>query len=186
MDEGMTKKRLQHLSGRLEELFYSHPQLRPALDDTIGAVFALMLAEELGYKDRPHSLPSEYLNIPLKRARDMRRGKVRKDGKWAAGFYFNSALMRIAATYHRVLMVVTGKKGKVGKLVKEVKGQFGEFPHQHLDDVHDEVNDIKHSPKGISGGRKVTFEEVIAALEELVDLIEKKKIRDKLIKTVGS
>jgi hypothetical protein len=44
-----------------------------------------------------------------KRAAQIAGGQLRFDGKWMAGFHFNSALFRIAAVYHRILKIVVGR-----------------------------------------------------------------------------
>ncbi len=36
--------------------------------------------------------------------------KLRTEGKWTAGFYFNNALFRTSGVYHRVLKVLTGNE----------------------------------------------------------------------------
>jgi adenylate kinase family enzyme len=160
---------LLELSGRIANLMRSASSLRDSLDYLLGAVYALLVAQELGYADRDSALPENYWTAPQKRAGDMAIGIVRKDGKWASGFFFNSALLRIAADYHRVLQLLTGKDESVPKLVELVKP---EFKHVHLDAVHKEVNVLKHSPGGVASGRSVKFVNGVDALEELVDLIE--------------
>jgi len=99
----------------------------------------------------------------------MASGSVRTDGKWAAGFYFNSALLRIAADYHRLLKALTRLNENVPALRKLVSPPF---EHRNLDAVHKEVNELKHTPNGLERGRQVTFATATAALQELVDLIE--------------
>jgi hypothetical protein len=46
-------------------------------------------------------------------------GKVRLGGKWIARGYFNNALFRTAAIYHRVLKIVVGERAYVPVLALE-------------------------------------------------------------------
>ena len=176
-------KRLRRLSRRLAKLLRDVPALNDELDFAVGAVYAFMRARELGYQDRKFTLPSEYWDAPLRRAENMGLGKLRRKGKWAAGFYFNSALMRIDAGYDRILKVVTEKKkGKTPARVREINKMLKTpFRNDNLKKVNREVISLKHDPTGIADGRKVIFEEAMFALEELISLVETKEIREKLI-----
>ncbi len=168
----MSNLRLRNVAARVAALMESVPRLQDELDYAVGAIYALFRAEELEYKDRDYPLPPAYQKAPLTRAKDMSEGKVRKEGAWVAGFYFNYALVRIAADYHRVLKVLTGKDDHAKSLAKRLAPGF---VHTHLDKVHDEVNALKHRPDGLAAGRKVKFEEAVQALEELLSVIENRK-----------
>lgn len=161
-------KDLVRLSGRIAELLQSVPRLRDPLDFLLGAVYALWLADELGFHERDLQLPNDYWQFPLKRAQDMAAGALRTDGKWAAGFYFNSALLRIAASYHRTLKALTRQDGYVPALREKVAPPFS---RSNLDKVHCEVNHLKHTPNGIESGRRITFAIAIDSVNELLDLI---------------
>jgi oligoribonuclease (3'-5' exoribonuclease) len=92
-----------------------------------------------------------------------------------AGFYFNSALFRIAAAYHRGLKVVSGKETcRLYKpdLLKCVKPEFPEWQHTNLDDVYDEVNDLKHKAEGLFNSRNISRKKAKAAVAELLELLE--------------
>ena len=112
------------------------------------------------------------------RAKDMAHYRVRTEGKWTAGFYFNNALFRIAAVYHRILKVVVGDNSKPFKvLVPEAHELFKKAQHRDwesgmLKRVNCEVNGLKHTDEGIIEGRKVSFSEAVRAADELTTLIE--------------
>ncbi len=38
--------------------------------------------------------------------------------------------------------------------------------------LHGEVNDLKHTPQGLYGGRNVTYPQAVAAVDELLELFE--------------
>ena len=92
-----------------------------------------------------------------------------------AGFHFNGALFRIAASYHRGLKVVaqkeTTRKWKQ-ELLPDVEGAFPAWKHQNLDEVYNEVNDLKHTAEGKFNFREVDLEGAKAAVEELLELFE--------------
>jgi len=88
--------------------------LEACLDDLLGALYALVFAEQAGFVHRVDR-PIE-ISAVITRAEQVSKGEVRVDGKWIAGFHFNSALYRISATYHRTLKLVIGKDGDIGTL----------------------------------------------------------------------
>jgi hypothetical protein len=85
-----------------------------------------------------------------KRALKIAAGKVRTDGKWIAGFYFNNALFRTAAVQHRILKIITKNNDvRIPELRKAAKVLFPQWTSDKLDMVHSQVNDLKH-PKRAS------------------------------------
>lgn len=109
--------------------------------------------------------------------------KVRNEGKWTAGFYFNNALFRTAGVYHRVLKIITGNEQQTKKRLyvdqlrpiaeiryKQARNSF--WRSNHVQRVYSEVNDLKHTPSGIIQGRDVPFEDATEAVKELLTLIE--------------
>lgn len=154
--------------------------LMGCLDDLLGAVYALMYADHRGYSDRPQALDAQDIQNVLIRARDMSNGRVRTDGKWTAGFYFNNALFRLAAVYHRALKIVTGNENTVlhvPQLLPQAQAKFQAarnlaWTNTKIHDIHLEVNNLKHTPEGIYAGRDVTFADSLGAVGELLTLIE--------------
>ena len=155
----------------------SNAELFSALDDFVGAVYALVFAWRGGFKERRDETPE--LKPPRTRARQLEQGHVRIDGVWMAGFHFNSALYRIAAVYHRVLKLVASqdalqknKQPMVGNLLPDIESRFPNWTHQNLTDVYREVNLLKHERGGIHDTRLVTFDQALSATEELLNLLE--------------
>jgi hypothetical protein len=144
------------------------------LDDFLGAIYALVLSQ---CNVHPFVKRSGQIEIDavIKRAEDIASGTLRTSGNWMAGFHFNGALFRIAASYHRGLKVVS-KKEKSGEmrggLLPSVLAAFPEWKHQNLDDVYDEVNDLKHTAEGKFNLRRINLEAANAAIEELLNLFE--------------
>lgn len=76
-------------------------EITSTLDLLLGAVHALFLASECGFQERRRT-PIE-IKAVKKRAAQLKVCEVRTDGVWMAGFHLNSALARLAGTYHRAL-----------------------------------------------------------------------------------
>lgn len=145
------------------------------LDDFLGVLYALILAKCNSRPFRGRRGPIEARTI-VKRAEHVSEGRVRVSGNWLAGFYFNSALFRIAATYHRGLKVASGKetdhKITLWELLKIIHRAFPGWNHEKLDDIHNEVNDLKHSAEGLFRARRVDWEQAGTAVEQLLELFE--------------
>lgn len=160
----------------------SSASMQSSLDDTLGAVYTLIYARHHDYDDRQHALGPQDLQAVRIRAADMSTGNVRTEGKWTAGFYFNNALFRISAVYHRALKIVTGKEHEkkdiyIGTLRPIAESLFHNWENRgwtntNLAKLHKEVNELKHAPDGIYQGRDIQFTEAVSALDELLTLIE--------------
>jgi hypothetical protein len=103
---------LARFAGTIASLFgtsrvQSDPHAVGLLDDLLGAVYSLILARHQRFVDRTDR-PIE-IAVVERRALQVHRGDVRIDGKWIAGWHFNSALFRIAAVYHRLLKLTSGQ-----------------------------------------------------------------------------
>jgi hypothetical protein len=185
--------RLQALARRLEALMKkAHgDEARAPLEYLLGALHGLFEAKTLGFKDRSHALDDargrsaagvEYWDYgPLRRVRLMTEGKLRIDGAWVAGFYFNSALVRIAAVFDRVVRRQAAAKGlhraphrgrppSVRELLRRLG--LGRFTSGTLANVYDEVNRLKHHAAGLARRRHVTMANATAAFEQMLDLLE--------------
>src|SRR5688572_24608271 len=80
--------------------------LGATLDLFLGAIYALVLSKHAGYEHRAGSAEPDKIIV---RAHDVQAGWIRTDGKWIAGFHFNSGILRIAAVYHRALKIALDK-----------------------------------------------------------------------------
>lgn len=157
-----------------------NPDVAGSLDDFLGAVYALIFAKQGNFTDRlSRSIDITAVKF---RAAQVAAGEVRTDGLWMAGFHFNSAMFRMASTYHRVLKIVVGRVGRSRKddvptLRTEAQGLYRHWKQcdwtgVKLDMVHSQVNDLKHTPRGVHDQRTVTYGDAIAAVGELLDLME--------------
>lgn len=191
---GIQAPELKVLAQRLETLMKrAHGVEEQApLDYLLGALHGLHQATRLQYKDRDHALDDvrgrspegiEYWEYgPLTRVRLMTEGKLRVDGAWVAGFYFNSALARMAAVFDRVVrlkatqkgLIKTGSKPRRPPSVWELLRDLGlnRYTKGKLADVYAEVNPLKHSPEGLAKRRKVTMGDATVAFAQMLELVE--------------
>jgi hypothetical protein len=170
-----TEAALSKFAGRIGTLLTGptvrmNPDLAGSLDDFLGAVYALIQAKRHDFTDRPDR-PIEIAAVE-KRAVQIAAGRVRTEGKWIAGFYFNNALFRTAAVYHRVLKIIVGKSAYAPALRIEAQALYPRWSSENLPIVHSQVNDLKHTPRGLHDQRTVTYAIALAALGELLELIE--------------
>ncbi len=177
------QKALTGYGSRVERLLVQQsvttsPHMVAALDDFLGALFALLFARQGGFVDRT-SHAVEVAAI-VRRAGQLTKGSIKADGPWMAGFHFNSAVFRLAAAYHRVLKVVTGNPDtgeRVDALCKPAETLYLKWTgvawsHDELDKVLGQVNKLKHSPKGVFFKRSVKYPQAMAAANELLTLAE--------------
>src|SRR5689334_12318504 len=73
----------------------SSPHMIAALDDFLGALFALLFARQGKFVDRT-SQPIE-VDAIKRRATQLADAAIKSEGPWLAGFHFNSAIYRIAS-----------------------------------------------------------------------------------------
>jgi hypothetical protein len=176
-------KSLATFGGKLATLLenskiQSDPNAVGVLDDLLGAVYSLILARHHHFEDRT----DRPIEIPVVQARalQIQKGDVRIDGKWIAGWHFNSALFRIAAVYHRLLKVSVGQpetREYVWDLRPRVEALYKhwrrtEWSSDHVGAIHEEVNVLKHTTQGVHSGRTATFDDALAGIGELIDLAE--------------
>jgi len=177
--------KLAALAGHIAQLLGSKPPiktpLQACLDDLLGAVYSLMYAKHYKFVGRPQALGQKDIGNVLIRARKMAVSKLRTEGKWTAGFYFNNALFRTSAVYHRALKILTGneqvKNIYLDKLEPDAQKRYEgarqtRWANGNVRKVHDEVTDLKHTSSGISGGREVQFDAAVGAVSEILDFIE--------------
>ena len=148
----------------LSELILTVPRLGDLFDLSAGVLASLIKANELEYQDRDEELPPEYYPKLSERVRKMSEGTLPPRGFWISGYYFNSALMRLAAV-----------RDQLRRVLHEINNQrpdsVTELP---TDELHIEGDRLKHQIPGLRT-RKVQFEEVIEAFEETLAIVKKDK-----------
>ena len=152
--------RLANACEVLSELILEVPRLRDLLDLAAGVLVSLIKADQLAYQDRDEELPPEYYAKLSERVRKMRAGTLPPRGLWISGYYFNSALMRLAAV-----------RDQLRRLLKEINNQRpGAVPELPTDELHIEGDRLKHQLPGLRT-RKIKFDEAVQAFEELLSMV---------------
>ncbi len=170
-----TEARLAGCAGRISQLLAAptvtaNSDVESSLDDFLGAVYALIRAKKENFQDRAGRRIK--IKPVAQRAARIATGHVKTDGFWIAGFYFNNALFRTAAVYHRILKVATGMDRSVPVLQLDALRRYAGWNSIRLYKIHNQVNDLKHEPRGIHHGRLVSYDDALTAACDLLDLIE--------------
>jgi hypothetical protein len=177
-----TYGRLARFAGRLKSVLdrpkvQADANLPHVLDDFLGAIYALILAKSQGFTDRPRGISPEPDKVQT-RAEQVANGHIRLDGKWMAGFHFNSAILRLSAVYHRILRVLTNDhrtEAHVGELRNKLAyAAWTGHPwsYANIQKVHDDVNVLKHDSGGVGRGRDAEYGHALDAVEELLNLLD--------------
>ncbi len=157
-------RRLAQASKTLSELIVLFPpeHLGDLLDLTVGALVSLVRAGQLGYKERiGKALSAKYYEKLNRLASGMAKGVLPDDRPWLAGYYFNSALFRLGAAREMTSKLLTSLDKR-----KATKGSI--VTPAGLDRVYDEYCSLKHDLRSLRMGRRVTFEQAMESLSELV------------------
>ena len=95
-------------------------------------------------------------------------GKMPQAEFWIAGWHFNSAIVRIAASYDRALGVLKRRQRRQ----RIPSPPAIQHKHVKIDKIRKEANSSeKHKPDANEPGRDVQFQEALEGFEELLDLI---------------
>ena len=170
----MNETELKDLARRIGVLVRELPQYRAILDVAAGAVFALFRANALGYKHRDGQLSDKYLQNLVTRLQRMGNGQLPQKHGWLAGFYFNSAIQRIAAAGEQLAGILkrldreARRKGKETNIANVLVA---------LDEIRTEVNRFKHDETGLEKGREITPLLAVTGLLEIVQTLETHKER---------
>ncbi len=153
----------------------NHVAVVDTLDYLVGALYSLANAQELGFKDRPSSYPAEYSahlsNYTLNIAE-----KTQPHASWLAGYFFNSAIQRLAAAYDRIPKLLGAREKVHSKSIsaKQRMKEVNTYDHANWTKVYDEVNAFKHDISGKGEGRSVTMADVMGAFAETTALLNNK------------
>jgi hypothetical protein len=144
-----------------------HEAITDTFDYILGALYGLSRAIETGFVDRSAGWHSTYRpNLPQYVERILKNETPHE--RWLAGFFFNSAIQRMAASFDRIPKLL-GASGPNARSRMEIVS-----PQKNVawDGVYEEVNAFKHDIEGRASGRTVTLEQAIAAFVEIVQLLK--------------
>jgi PHD/YefM family antitoxin component YafN of YafNO toxin-antitoxin module len=152
--------------------------LKACLDDLLGAIYSLLFASRNGFDDRTEKeLDDRYYKDVSIRAADMSSGSVRTDGKWAAGYYFNSGVLRIDAVCHRGAETVASPRKGFDNLRKPISDWFqstqdAPWAAAALQKIGCEARALKHRTDAVIPKRNARFADAVDAIGELIVLFE--------------
>lgn len=157
-----------------------HPAITDTLDYVLGALYGLVQAHKLGFRDRSTQYVSVYRPHLANYARQVSGGSL-LDSVWTAGFYFNSGIQRLAAAFDRLPQMLGARMQKqtAGRrrstTAKERMAEVNRNSCHHWEIVYDEVNAFKHRPEGRAAGRTVTMNDAVEAFGEMARLVQDNK-----------
>lgn len=172
------KVRLLQVSARLRSVFSDMPdkdEIIDTFDYIIGAIYSLLAMDGLPFWERPGSRLPDYQKKLVEHWKSVDSG-ASPGPYWLSGYFFNCALVRIAASFDRVPKLIQGIPRRDPRKAHELIGLLVDSSKTaKWKLVYDEVNPLKHWAIGLSEGRNVSIDTAVAALEEAADLLETHK-----------
>lgn len=157
------------------EALPDHPAIVDCLDYVAGAVFALVKVREHKYWDRQGPFLKDYKARVVGHLRNIAAGNALNE-YWIGGFYFYSAVQRIAAAYDRLPRLLLRLPGtdrtNPHDLFRRIFGVDDRFPAWKQ--IYCEFNPLKHWPEGMSAGKKFSPDDAVIALQEIASFLEDK------------
>lgn len=143
----------------------------------IGALFCASEAQRCKFSDR-NDHPDRWsieLSQALDAARELGCGRRPSESTWLSIVHFNSALHRIDAGFERVIKHITGKRASEFEGLKTA-ALSARVPKKAIEAWKkirtQEVNRLKHETGGKLSGKRLSFQDMLKALDALVRLIE--------------
>ncbi len=169
-DAAHLKQELQRQAEYLKALLVTLPdrdEITDVFDYVVGAQYGLMKAIEIGFVDRPGTWHSTYRPHLPQYVEHISTQKPVND-LWLAGFYFNSAIKRLAACFDRIPKLLRASGANARERMKNVNtGSYAAW-----DKVYGEINAFKHEVAGKAAGRTVSLTEAVKAFEEVIALLK--------------
>lgn len=168
---------LSKLAGRLAKLKANTPEKASLITYPVGALYCAYKAKRCGFTDRI-ALPKRWeneLNDARCVAQEIADSKTPSKSEWIGIVYFNSALMRIDVGFERLIRYVTGSKARgVKQLTRQAQShRISEHALRRWSTVRSqEVNALKHRNPSALIMNRMTYREMLLALEDLVKLLE--------------
>ena len=170
------QKRLKSLAGDLALIRTSTEEHRAIKSFVLGAIWSLSHAAKLGFKDeRGTGFSAAYDRRMSRCAYLIAAGRLPRSGQWLAGASFNSALLRLAAVYHRGLKEMVGKNHAASCLADLVVayGLANQGDINALAMVNKDVNDLKHTAAGLlAKTRRTRPANAIEAIDKAIGLLK--------------
>jgi hypothetical protein len=145
---------LVNMARRLSHLQAVTNEGAAAIGFMLGAVYALLRAAALSYSDARNTAGKLELQAEFARVAAALGSRASPEADWLGGFYFSSALMRIAALDERI-------------------GKMAGRKHHRAHKVRSLVNKLKHEPDAhVRGDWDIHFSDVVHAANVLCEELE--------------
>lgn len=169
-------ERVSAIASRLHNLIPSSPQQATPFNFTVGAIYALSRAEELGYvskQDAGRGL-GMWKEAKLICQTIAKTDALSEQGEWLAGYFFNDGIVRIAVAYEHLVREVTAAGDNEEYDLEKAKllGFRDVWLHSWLP-VRKEMNRLKHKTRKFTDGPLLTYDEAVQALDHLVDALDR-------------
>lgn len=146
-------RRLKNVAQTLSLITSGHPHIIALKGWAIGATYAVIKAVEFDFYERmtwvEHANEYEEVACLLSEDKEL---KSKTAISWLAGFYFNSALLRIASMDEKTMNAFNG----TGIISNRIRKQYNKIKHEISGAMYIRLK-----------GHGITFEELIHTLEEL-------------------
>lgn len=167
------KERLRDIAVRLSRLKPRTNQESTSLNFSVGALYALIRAEQLEYpsqrcfRGRGFKMWEKAKGLCSK----IERGEqLQERGDWFAGFFFNDAIVRIDVAFehivrHSIKLYVPIEHRNL--IEQAARRGFKKEWADSWSPVHKEVNRLKHQTRKYADGPQLTYNKAIKALDAL-------------------
>lgn len=169
-----TEARLAGCARRMSQLLKSpavtaNAEAQSSRDDFRGAVYALIRAKHEGFRDRA----AQSLSGPLRSAPHASPPTTsRRKAFGSPGFISTTRCFAQPKSTAACSKLSPAATAMSPHYCQKARKEHPSWTSAELSKVHDQVNELKHDPRGIYHGRAVTYAEALAAACELLDLIE--------------
>jgi hypothetical protein len=168
---------LRDSASRLSTLTASSGQQSTPLNFAVGAVFALLKAEALGYKSQDEVGRGLRIWEQAKQLCQQIAGEalLPTEGDWLAGYFFNDGVVRIAVAFEHLVRQETNRHGHETFSDMKQAAIEKEFCEDWIDSwwlLYEELNRIRHRNKEFVNGPLVTYEKAVTSLGHLTDALE--------------
>jgi len=169
---------LRNITSRLGTLTASSGQQSTPLNFAVGAVFALLKAESLGYTSQDEVGRGLRIWEQAKQLCQQIAGEgeaaLPTKGDWLAGYFFNDGIIRIAVAFEHLVRQETNLYGheRFGQMRNKALAEG--FCKEWMDSwcsVNEELIRIRHRNTEYVDGPLVTYERAVASLGHLAEAL---------------
>jgi hypothetical protein len=167
---------------RLSRITVSTGEESTPVNFAFGALYSLLQADKLNYPKDPSLATSRgrgltiWEEVKLSADHLASTGNFQTSDAWLAGYHFNNALMRLAASFEHIVRYRTGlhDRSDTYAFVRGAASDLG-FKDAWMvswDSAHEEVNRIRHRNHEFPDGPQMPFTKACEALDHLIEALQ--------------